>query len=214
MPAASRHCAPGGSASKNRRLRTQAASSFPAGKFNGVHTLPSGRFAGDGRPDPHDRAGVGVGPWGLRWRWWGRGVYRCGEAHGRPVQRGGGWYMRTAGSTVVRRQIVARRMHSRRQMVSVSRKQRRGDEEAGTGCGTYGGSRVVLRPINNNSPYNQPRTIVPTSSHRLRTNPQILCRACGVTGGFNDFPILTIAWGNRSHRARAKRVLHSRLRSH
>ena len=62
-----------------------------------------------------------------------------------------------------------------------------GGGRGGTGGGTSGGSRGGYNPTSNyfnNSPYNQPRTIVPPFPPSASTNQQILAALADGTGGF------------------------------
>ena len=61
-----------------------------------------------------------------------------------------------------------------------------GGGRGGTGGGTSGGSRGPTSNYNN-SPYNQPRTIVPTFPPSASTNQQILAALAEGTGGFTIF---------------------------
>ncbi len=61
-----------------------------------------------------------------------------------------------------------------------------GGGKGGTGGGTSGGSRGPTSN-NTNSPYNQPRTIVPTFPPSASTNQQILAALAEGTGGFTIF---------------------------
>src|SRR5713226_7809980 len=62
-----------------------------------------------------------------------------------------------------------------------------GGGRGGTGGGTSGGSRGGPMSNYNNSPYNQPRTIVPTFPPSASTNQQILAALAEGTGGFTIF---------------------------
>jgi len=165
--------APGGSASRrSAHGSTQVASNhIPAGKTStGPHLLLAA-FPAMAMPDPQrpgggsgggsggggGRGGTGGGGTGGG----GTGGGGRGGTGGTGGGTGGGGKGGTGGGTG-------------------------GGGKGGTGGGTGGGSRGPTSNYNN-SPYNQPRTIVPTFPPSASTNQQILAALAEGTGGFTIF---------------------------
>src|SRR5882724_769267 len=165
--------APGGSASKRSAAgRTQAASNhIPARKTSTRPHLLLAAFPAMAMPDPQRPGGGGGGGTGGGGGGGGRGGTGGGGTGGGGTGgggrggtgggTGGGGKGGTGGGTG-------------------------GGERGGTGGGTSGGSRGPTSNYNN-SPYNQPRTIVPTFPPSASTNQQILAALAEGTGGFTIF---------------------------
>ena len=165
--------APGGSASKRSAAgRTQAASNhIPARKTSTRPHLLLAAFPAMAMPDPQRPGGGGGGGTGGGGGGGGRGGTGGGGTGGGGTGgggrggtgggTGGGGKGGTGGGTG-------------------------GGGRGGTGGGTSGGSRGPTSNYNN-SPYNQPRTIVPTFPPSASTNQQILAALAEGTGGFTIF---------------------------
>jgi len=165
--------APGGSASRRSAAgRTQAASNhIPARKTSTRPHLLLAAFPAMAMPDPQRPGGGGGGGTGGGGGGGGRGGTGGGGTGGGGTGgggrggtgggTGGGGKGGTGGGTG-------------------------GGGRGGTGGGTSGGSRGPTSNYNN-SPYNQPRTIVPTFPPSASTNQQILAALAEGTGGFTIF---------------------------
>jgi VWFA-related protein len=168
--------APGGSASRrstgSAAGRTQAASNhIPARKTSTRPHLLLAAFPAMAMPDPQRPGGGGGGGTGGTGGGGGRGGTGGGGTGGGGTGgggrggtgggTGGGGKGGTGGGTG-------------------------GGGKGGTGGSTGGGSRGPTSNYNN-SPYNQPRTIVPTFPPSASTNQQILAALAEGTGGFTIF---------------------------
>ncbi len=176
--------APGGSASKRSAAgRTQAASNhIPARKTSTRPHLLLAAFPAMAMPDPQRPGGGGGGGTGGGGGGGGRGGTGGGGTGGGGTGgggrggtgggTGGGGKGGTGGGTGGGKGGTGGGTG--------------GGGRGGTGGGTSGGSRGPTSNYNN-SPYNQPRTIVPTFPPSASTNQQILAALAEGTGGFTIF---------------------------
>ncbi len=176
--------APGGSASKRSAAgRTQAASNhIPARKTSTRPHLLLAAFPAMAMPDPQRPGGGGGGGTGGGGGGGGRGGTGGGGTGGGATGgggrggtgggTGGGGKGGTGGGTGGGKGGTGGGTG--------------GGGRGGTGGGTSGGSRGPTSNYNN-SPYNQPRTIVPTFPPSASTNQQILAALAEGTGGFTIF---------------------------